>query len=137
MDSLSLFREVWEMLVQDRPADFPVRRSQNDQTVALLPESEVLVVGMVVLSLVGETPPPGSTPDLYQDNPCEALKVASVATSCSPRADENWASLGHSVRLFFTNKEENDVHASCRFCVLDPLSKAVDHYFSLSQLPVL
>lgn len=58
MDSLSLFREVWEMLVQDRPADFPVRRSQNDQTVALLPESEVLVVGMAVLSLVGETPPP-------------------------------------------------------------------------------
>lgn len=30
MDSLSLFREVWEKLAQDRPADFPVMRSQND-----------------------------------------------------------------------------------------------------------
>lgn len=67
------------------------------------------------------------SPDLYQDKPCEALKVASVATFCSPRADENWASLGYSVRLYFTNKEENDVHASCRFCALDPFSKAEDH----------
>lgn len=68
---------------------------------ALFREPEVLVVGMVVLSLVGETPQATHSLDFHQDNPCLSLKADSVATFCSPRANESWASLGYSVRVFF------------------------------------